>query len=176
MTNSLLSSPTISLRHPEPDDMLAMYALENDTSIWRQSGTIQPVSRRTVMSYVSSGEGDIYKNLQLRLTIVQTCGDTSAVGFVDLFNFSPRHLRAEVGIGMLKEYRGRGYALEALRLLEEYSQQVLFLHQLCATVSADNIPALKLFEACCYAKAGLLTDWLKTKDGFADVCFFQKIL
>ena len=82
MTNSLLSSPTISLRHPEPDDMLAMYALENDTSIWRQSGTIQPVSRRTVMSYVSSGEGDIYKNLQLRLTIVQTCGDTCSPGLV----------------------------------------------------------------------------------------------
>ncbi len=176
MTSTPLSSHTVRLRPTEPEDLLPMYALENDAAIWSSTGILQPVSRSVCASYLSSVRNDIYEEHQLRFTIELSQEPKSAVGFVDLFNFSPRHLRAEVGIGLLKQYRGEGYAAEAVQLLETYAAQVLFIHQLSATVIADNLPALKLFDKRHYSRVGVLKEWFKTKEYFADVVFFQKIL
>jgi diamine N-acetyltransferase len=176
MTSDMLSSQTISLRPPEPADLLPMYVLENDAAIWRSTGIVQPVSRSVCASYLSSVKNDIYEERQLRFAIELNQPPKTTVGFIDLFNFSPRHLRAEIGIGLLQQHRGRGYAAEAVRLLEKYAAQVLFVRQLCATVIADNQPAMKLFDKMDYKRAGVLKEWFKAKEGFADVVFFQKIL
>lgn len=176
MINSLLSSEKITLRCVEPEDLFAMYALENDTSIWRVSSIFQPTSHRSISSFISSSDNDIFKDNQLRLTIELNCAEKDCVGFVDLFNFNSLHQRAEVGIGLLKPYRGHGYAVEALQILETYVSETLFLHQLYAMVSSDNTVALKLFEKMGYKKSGEFKDWLKTKDGLVNVNAFQKIL
>lgn len=175
MTAKLLESATVSLRPVESSDLMLMYRLENDTTLWNTASTHQPLSRGTLSRFINSQTGDIYKDRQLRL-VIEDATNQSAAGFIDLTDFSPRHLRAEVGLAVLPEHQGRGLGREALRLMEHYAAQTLFVHQLYAYVAADNERSRSLFAHAGYREAGTLHDWLQTNEGYKPVVLYQKQL
>ena len=75
----MLENKTISLRAPEPGDLDLLYLWENDTSIWRISGTLAPFSRSVLKMYLDHAGKDIYEVKQLRLIIqLQEPGATTA--------------------------------------------------------------------------------------------------
>ena len=172
MTTSLLQSSTVSLRPIERTDLPLMYRLENDTTLWETSTAVQPLSRTTIERFISAVTNDIYTDRQLRLVIEE---EGKALGFIDLTDFSPRHLRAEVGITLLPEHRGRGIGTEALRLLEQYAAQVLTIHQLYAYAAPDS-PSYSLFHSSGYQPAATLRDWVRVKDQYFPMAMLQKVL
>ena len=99
---------------------------------------------------------------------------SKSVGFIDLTDFSPRHLRAEVGICLLPEYQSQRIGTEALRLVEEYAAQMLHIHQLYAYINPSNIISQRLFSSAGYQLAGMLRDWVKTPDGYESIEIRQK--
>ena len=110
------------LRALEPDDLDTMYRWENDTNIWRVSGTTAPFSRHSLMRLIDEQRFDIYATRQQRLVIETTDTPQPAMaGAVDLFEFDPQNLRAGVGIMTAPEMRGRGYGADALKALERYT-------------------------------------------------------
>ena len=70
---------------------------------------------------------------------------------------------------------GRGFATEALRLLMEYAYTFLKLHQLYVHIPVANEPSKKLFTRLGFVEAGTLKDWIRTPDGYSDVCIMQLI-
>lgn len=105
------------LRALEPDDLDTMYRWENDTNIWRVSGTTAPFSRHSLMRLIDEQRFDIYATRQQRLVIETTDTPQPAMaGAVDLFEFDPQNLRAGVGIMTAPEMRGRGYGPMRSRL------------------------------------------------------------
>lgn len=60
------------LRALEPDDLDTMYRWENDTNIWRVSGTTAPFSRHSLMRLIDEQRFDIYATRQQRLVIETT--------------------------------------------------------------------------------------------------------
>ena len=88
-------------------------------------------------------------------------------------HFEPFHLRAEVGVVVLKEQQRRGIATEALQLLKEYAFSFLGLKQLYAYIPDDNIASQALFSRCDYKKTATLQDWLKKTAGWQSVYVFQ---
>lgn len=178
MTPRLLSSDTVRLRPMEASDLPLIYKLENDTRLWNTAANTQPLSRSTIEKYIGASTGDIYKDGQLRLVI--ECSGTKikefeSIGVIDLIDFSPRHQRAEVGISILPEYQSQRIGTEALRLMEQYAAQVLFIHQLYAYVDPNNEISLRLFTSAGYQRVGTLQDWLKTSEGYRHILLFQKI-
>lgn len=163
------------LRALEPEDLDLMYGWENDTEVWRVSGTVAPFSRHTLSRLIDEQRFDIYATRQLRLVIEATKDDT-AVGAVDLFEFDPQNLRAGVGIIVAPPYRRRGLAADALRTLERYAVEVLRLHQLWCSVGADNKASLALFAKAGYTECGRRREWILTPDGAIDEVLMQKIL
>lgn len=163
------------LRALEPEDLDRMYGWENDTEVWRVSGTVAPFSRHTLSRLIDEQRFDIYATRQLRLVIEATKDDT-AVGAVDLFEFDPQNLRAGVGIIVAPPYRRRGLAADALRTLERYAVEVLRLHQLWCSVGADNKASLALFAKAGYTECGRRREWILTPDGAIDEVLMQKIL
>lgn len=165
------------LRALETEDISLMYRVENATTMWDVTSTPQPLSRGAITQFIHSTTGDIYKDGQLRLVIeIKTESDYQAIGFIDLIDFSPRNLRAEVGIAILPQFHNKGYGLEALKLVEQYACEMLFIHQLFAYVAIDNTPALTVFAKAGYEQAGRLKDWLKYKDSYKTVVLLQKFL
>ncbi|PQJ19881.1 GNAT family N-acetyltransferase, partial [Tenacibaculum sp. SG-28] len=94
---------------------------------------------------------------------------------IDLFDFSPKHKRAGIGILITPEYQGKGFASEALDLLIPYSFEHLDLHQLYANVSADNTASLSLFKKKNFLPIGIKKDWIFSKGIFKDEILFQLI-
>lgn len=166
------------LRSPEHSDLDLLFELENAPQHWASSNTRAPLSRAALKQFiVRSAQYDIFALRQQRFVIDMVDeGTTTAIGFVDLTDFSPEHHRAEVGLLLLPAYRRRGYGKKALQLLETYARDVLSLHRLYAFVPVDNIASLRLFQTAEYDEAGLLSDWFFFGGVYRDAHLFQKKL
>mgnify|MGYP000916644587 CR=1 FL=1 len=99
--------PKTRLRAIEPEDLEDLYLIENDQELWRVGITNVPYSRFALHEYLASVTGDIFTDKQLRLIIENMEGET--IGLVDLCNFDPRHMRAEVGIVLQTRFHDKGY-------------------------------------------------------------------
>ena len=166
--------PVVSLRAIEPEDLELLYRIENDVRLWNIGTTNVPYSRYVLHDYVANSSGDIYTDRQVRLMIENEQGEV--VGIVDIINFDPQHLRAEVGIVIENRYRNRGYASSALRHIAEYSLGILHLHQLYAWVDVENKASLNLFTKAGYTIAAKMNDWLYDGKQFHDAAVMQIIL
>ncbi|WBA40529.1 GNAT family N-acetyltransferase [Hymenobacter canadensis] len=171
----MLHSDLVFLRPLEADDLDFLYALENDPAVWSVSDTLAPVSRYTLRQYLDSAATDFHEVRQLRLVLCATATG-AAVGTVDIFGFEPLHQRAGVGIVVLASQRRQGYAQAALQLVQPYARQVLRLHQLHCTISADNTASLQLFMAAGFGAVGTRRQWLRRADGWQDAVEMQLLL
>ena len=72
--------------------------------------------------------------------------------------------------------RGRGYASEALHIVENYAREVLHLHQLWCCVGATNVASEALFRGAGYDFVGVKREWLRRDNGYEDEMMFQKII
>jgi diamine N-acetyltransferase len=165
------------LRALEPQDIDVVYGWENDTDLWRVSGTMAPFSRHSLMRFIEEQQYDIYATRQQRLIIeADVDGVATAVGAVDMFDFDPQNRRVGVGVVVSEKFRRCGYAKEALRLLERYAREVLHLHQLWCSIGADNQPSLALFRSADYVECGRRREWILAPQGPLDELLLQKLL
>lgn len=162
----------MKLRALEPEDLELLYTIENDSSLWTVSNTTVPYSYYDLRNYITTQQNDIYADKQLRLVIQAD----RAIGLIDLFNFDPRNMRAEMGVAILKEEQGNGHAQEAIRLMAEYARTSLLLHQIYCIVPADNEPSLKMLRSVGFTDEQTLKQWIRTNDGWLDAIHFQLFL
>ena len=172
MNSSWLKDEEITLRAPEPEDLELMYAMENDTTLWSAGNATLPYSRYTLRSYLEQSRQDLLSERQARFVIETNDGDA---GMIDLADYDPINSRAEVCIGILGKYRGKGIASRALQLLCQYATGRLHLHQLYAYVPVWNSDSIRLFEKAGFTECSTLKDWQRTKDGYSDVKIMQKV-
>ncbi|MBP5338538.1 MAG: GNAT family N-acetyltransferase [Prevotella sp.] len=166
--------PHITLRAIEPEDLDLLYHIENDRQLWDVGATSVPYSRYALHDYVANASADIYADKQVRLIIEDEAH--KVVGLADLTDFDPKHLRAEVGIVIVKNERGRHLAKSTLEALHEYALRTLHLHQIYAIISTANKTAVTLFRDLGYADDALLKDWIYDGQTYHDARLFQKIL
>ncbi len=163
--------PVIHLRALEPEDLDFLYRIENDDILWRVGVTNVPYSRYVLRDYIANTQNDIYADRQLRLMIEDD--GRQVVGVVDLVNFDPRHLRAEVGIVICAEKRQQGYARAAVSELCRYATETLHLHQLYVVVDESNEPAVRLFHHAGFKSRNVLQDWLYTGNEYHRALLMQ---
>lgn len=173
MNTTWLKDDAISLRTPEPEDLELMYAMENDTTLWSVGSTTLPYSRYTLRLYLEQSKQDLYAERQARFVIGVEDGE--AAGMIDLADFDPLNSRAEVCIGLLGKYRGKGIAMRALNLICDYAFKKLHINQLYAFIPEWNEESLRLFEKNGFKKSALLQQWLRTENGYSNVFLVQKL-
>lgn len=166
--------PFVRLRAIEPEDLDILYGIENDTRLWNVSVTSVPYSRYTLYDYIANSKNDIYADRQVRMMIENKCGEV--VGIVDLINFDPKHLRAEVGIVIEQKFRNKGFAQATINQIKDYSLNILHLHQLYAYVNKNNKQSLNLFERCGFISTTELQDWLFDGKNYHNALLFQLFL
>ena len=164
----------VRLRALEMEDLDFLYEIENDMSLWGVGCNNAPYSRQLLIDYITRSTADIYIDKQVRFVIEDE--NRQMVGFVDLTDFDPRHMRAELGIVIKQEARGKGYAQEAIRQIMAYSKEILHLHQLYAIVAADNEKAVKMLQSVGFEGDKMLREWLNVGEKYADAYLFQSFL
>lgn len=173
--SQLLSNDAVSLRALEPTDLETLYRWENDTALWTVSDTVAPYSREALWQYLEQYTGDIYAQRQLRLMITSNA-DGAPIGTIDYLNFDPLNNRAELGLFIAAEQRGKGLGRQALELLTAYSRDHIGLRQLYVYIALDNTVCLNLFEDFGYRRVGILQSWVKRGNTYRDVALLQMML
>ncbi len=169
-----MRNETIVLRPLEPTDLDTLYNWENDSALWVVSDTVAPYSRAALWQYLENYTGDIYSQRQLRLMITLT--DGTPAGTIDFLNFDPLNNRAELGLFIATELRGKGLGRQALELLTAYAREHLGLRQLYVYIALDNTVCLKMFEEYGYRRVGVIQSWVKRGNSYRDVALLQMIL
>lgn len=177
----MLSNELISLRAPEPEDLEVLYLMENDASLWLASCNVVPYSRFQLRKYIEESAHDVYTDRQVRFMIEMkgdgaVAGGSMVAGSIDLTDIDLLNGRAEVGIALRPEFRGRGIAAQALTLLEEYAASFLGLNQLFVLAPESNIHSIKLFSSAGFTVSGTLKDWLRTEQKYENVVVMQFFL
>ena len=169
----MINDETIRLRPLEPEDLECLYKWENDMDLWEVSDTLTPFSLFTLKKYIESSHLDIYTTKQLRL-MVELIDPVTPVGLVDLYDFDPYHQRAGIGVMIHNsEYRKKGYATSAIRLMLDYCFETLGLNQVYSSVPSGNIGSRKLFEKLGFEQTGYRKVWLRRGNEWEDVVYFQ---
>lgn len=172
---SLLIGKKIVLRAVEPEDLDLLLEWENDQENWVLSGTLNPFSKSLMKSYIENTHLTIYQTNQYRF-MIELVDSKICIGSIDIFDFDPFHKRA--GLGILigsKNYRGKGYAKEALTLIVNYCFNHLDLHQLFCNILSDNEISLNLFQHQGFVQCGNKKDWIRDKSDFKDEIILQLI-
>lgn len=160
----------LKLRALEPEDAEMMYEAESDPAAWRYSDYLAPISLEMLKSYALAYDAEPFRSGQLRLIIE---ADGRAVGILDFFDISARHLRADTGIYLLPDFRGKEIGVRALELAKEYCRVRLGLHQLTASVAQQNEEAQRCYIKAGFTLTGSRPDWLRTPGGWENVDLFQ---
>lgn len=169
-----LQNNNIKLRALESEDLDFLFAVENNPDFWEVSSTQTPFSKFILTKYLENSYQDIYEAKQLRLVIVHI-EDNKTIGFVDLFDYSPQHQRAGIGVLIIDKYQNKGYAKEALELFITYAFKQLNLHQIYANIATSNKHSIRLFENLSFQKIGIQKEWIRSNGEFKDVLLFQLI-
>lgn len=163
---------SIYLRPLEPEDLDVLYKWENDTKLWQKGATVSPFSRFTIRQYLVDAHDDIFQTKQLRMMIVEKASNLP-VGTVDLYDFDALNRRACIGILVDEDFQKKGYGLQALSCVEEYTFCHLKLHQIYAFIPEKNQASLALFSKANFVKTGVLKEWVSIADSYEDVVVMQ---
>jgi len=172
----MLNKANIVLRAPEPHDVDFLFQLENDPQFWHLSNTTVPFSRFDLEQYILLADRDVFKAKQARFIIeLIESNHKNLIGAIDLFDIEPKHQRAGIGIMIIEERRGFGFAGTALDILIDYSFSHLAMHQLFCNVEKDNIKSLKLFKEKGFVVSGERKEWNRRNNKWVDELFLQLI-
>lgn len=81
-----------------------------------------------------------------------------------------------IGYSMDKDYQGRGYMKEALRMALKYARDELELHRLEASVLVDNERSKNVLTSCGFKEVGLNEKYLFINGGWRDHLTFYRVL
>lgn len=161
------------LRALEPEDLELLYTIENDRSLWWLGTQTAPLSMYHLRDYIAQQQCDIYKDEQVRFVIDV---DGTAAGLIDLFNFSPQHRRAELGVVLRSDVQGRGIAREAIGQILDYARDVVSLHQIYAVVPSSNDRSVRMLEAAGFHETAVLQDWINHSGKYENASFMTLLL
>ena len=164
----MLPTAPEGLRHWRPDDAPALAAAWADPSISRWN---RPPADLDAARWIAGVEDRWARRLALDLVIVPPAqradrrvggpggherADPSAgvAGEVGLSGFTRDPARAELGVWVAAEHRGRGLATDAVHTATRWALTELGLDQLWARTDPANAPAVALFERLGWQRLG----------------------
>ena len=97
------------------------------------------------------------------------------VGVVELFNYSPLNDRAELGLEIEPEWRGKGLGTKAVIKMMKYAKEELLLHTLYVTIEEDNVASLKIFRKLGFEET-TLRNWYREGEKYKNGKLLQYTL
>ena len=162
-------------RSLEKEDLDWLMKIENDPKQWEHGDRHLPLSRSIFESFIHNAAENLESAGQFRW-VIEELETSKPIGLLDLYEYTERHQRAGVGILIEEEYRGHGYAKDALLWLSDYCKNVVGMHQLYAEITADNPGSVHVFDSAGFIQSGLKKEWMRKGPSFVDLIDMQKLL
>lgn len=150
------------LRAPELSDVDDIYEWENSPDRLLHGRTGLPYSKLSIRDYIDNYNATALDSGHLRF-IIDNAG--VAIGLIELYDLDLSASKAFVSIFIAPAHRNKKHASEALDELTCFTRNHLGLQRLCAVVSVENIPSLKLFHNASFQEIASLPDWVRSLQG-----------
>ncbi|MCP3803520.1 GNAT family N-acetyltransferase [Allokutzneria sp. A3M-2-11 16] len=150
---SLWSGELVRLRAVEPEDWAAFAAFDRDTADQRATDRVFPP--RSEAGYRAWAQEQSTDSDAFRLVIEAIAGSTF-VGSINTFDARPLDGCFSYGLGVLRRYRRKGYAREAITLLLGYMFGERRYQKCDVGVYAFNEDSLALHHKLGFAEEGRL--------------------
>ena len=139
----MLKGKNITLRPLQDSDLDFLFEIENNTENWQFGSEKKQYNKQELLDYIKNAQTDISLAKQYRFVIDL---NSIPIGFIDLFNYTNDN--AGIGVIITEKYRKKGFAKEALNLLDDYAFVILDINQLYCSITKDNLRSMKLFTSC----------------------------
>ena len=98
--------------------------------------------------------------------------DGKYIGSCGLFHFDTVAQTCEMGIGIGdREYQGKGYGRDAVRVLLDYAFRLRNLHKVWLTVNGDNERAIRSYRATGFSEEGRLRQHVWSNGRYIDLVY-----
>jgi RimJ/RimL family protein N-acetyltransferase len=157
-----LQNDVIYLKKPSLEDDLTSYLKfinDSENLIWTDYIGNFPMNKEDLMDFITTN-----KNLFLFIFNWQN----QHVGNIQLSSINFQHRNAMLGIILGREFKGKGYASNACKLLLKHVFDVLCLHRIHLSVIKENKTAIKLYENLGFVKEGIEKDVHNYKSKYFD--------
>lgn len=162
----MLAGERVTLRYLKAEDKDLYQKWINDRDIIHYNTTYYPVSDYSHDRWFE--EVSTRKDLII-FSIVENA-NRGLIGSCSLRNINQLHRNGEVQIRIgEKEFHGKGYGSEAVKLLVEYGFVELNLHRIFLQVFNDNLRAIKSYKKCGFVEEGTLRDSVYINGTFKDL-------
>jgi RimJ/RimL family protein N-acetyltransferase len=150
--DSILVGERVRLRGVRDEDLPALAKWEMDAGrLTTQSSWVLPPSEAAAKEVVAGWSANQKDDIGFA---VETLDDQPVlVGNVGLWGARPKDRCATLGIGLGREYIGRGYGTDAVRVIVGYGFREMGLHRIELSVAPFNPAGLRA-----YAKAGFVEE------------------
>ncbi len=106
---------------------------------------------------------------------IQHKKERKVMGIVDLYDIDKNDKKAKVGFWLGKQYRGQGFAKEAVTAILDYAFITLKLNKITADVLVDNVASNAMLKSIGFRKVGLLKKEKIIKGKSLD-CFYWELI
>ena len=147
---------------------------ENNVEDWNLEENEVPYSILDILNFIHE-LSDIQKVKQARWIICTNKGDRQ-IGAVDLTEIDFEKRKASVGVLIAREEdRGKGYAKQALKLIEQEASKLGLVH-LISSILPNNEKSIQLFQKCGFRKIGKTNDRFLIDGVYIQALLFEKWL
>ncbi len=169
-----MSDSSIFLRYIEAKDAKQVLDWENNEENWAVSENDSPYSIYDILVLIEELQ-DIQKAKQARWMICLSINN-KAIGNVDLTEIDFKNKQATVGILIAdKELRNKGFASEAIRLIEVEAVKI-GVEKLVCTIHQSNKASIALFLKSGFKKIGLQKEPDLKEGDYIEALLFEKWL
>ncbi len=163
-----LSDGVVALRlSAERDIPEILIAHQDDPELYRRLGEERPPSGAELGRRSERAEGERQAGRGLELTILEP-GSDECVGQLAANRFDWIHARAELGLWLAPQVRGRGLAPRALRLGSEWLFGACGLERVQIITEPDNEPMLRTALAAGFTEEGVLRAYTRERGARVD--------
>jgi RimJ/RimL family protein N-acetyltransferase len=167
---SVLTGEKVRLRGVLDDDLPTLARWEMDP------GRMTTLTNRVAPSSEAAAKERIAKwcandNSELGFAIETLDGAGELVGNLGLFGMNAKDRCATIGIALGREYLGRGYGSDAMRVIVDYGFRELGLHRLQLSVAPFNPAGIRAYE-----KAGFVEEGRRRETVMHDGRWYDEVL
>ncbi len=156
---------TVSVRlAAERDIPETLIAYQDDPALHLRMGTPRPPTGAELGRRAERAEHDRLTGRGLSFTIVGA-GEDTCVGQIDVHRVDWDHARAELGVWVALQWRGRGVARRALLLAAPWLLLEAGLERVELLTQPDNQPMIRSAEAAGFHLEGLLRGYFRPFPG-----------
>lgn len=166
-----LKSERLRLRAIDRTDADWLYRWENDSEAWLSAGTLNPLSKALIDTYITESTTSIVTRGELSL-LIELREDNTPVGYLQFLAYDAISRRVGLGLYIAPEYRSKGYAFEVMRIAEHYAFGRLAVRMMYADILASNEPCCRLFERLGYTHTATLPEWCWSDGRYHDLRYY----